>query len=214
MSTRTPVRRRKFRGSGDTLRDAFKRPGIKRIARRAGVVRLDGLMYEEIRGVAKVYLWHVIRFAVIFMEYRKSRTLKYEDVKQSLDRLGFKAWAVNKVEKSNTSGLKRTKKKTATTKPRTTRRGSVAVREVKKYQKSTKLLMSRAGLDRLVRELIGDFMTNVRLSPRALSLLHVHIEDRLTNLLGNAQLAAIHGARKGVKPVNLILARRIKGDRA
>jgi len=198
--------------SGDTVRDAFKRPGIKRIARRAGVVRLGGLMYEEIRGVAKVYLYHVIRLALIFMEYRKSRTLKYEDVKQSLDRLGFKAWAVNKVEKSNTSGLKKSTKKT--TKPRRTRRGSVAVREVKKYQKSTKLLMSRAGLDRLVRELIGDEMTNVRLSPRALSLIHVHIEDRLTSLLGNAQLAAIHGARKGVQPVNLLLARRIKGDRA
>lgn len=208
----TPVRRRKVirRLSGNSLQDAFKKPGIKRIARRAGVVRISGLMYEEIRGVAKVYLYDVIRLAVTFMEYRKSRTLKYEDVKESLDRLGFKTWAVNKVEKSNTSGLKRTtKKKTTKRKPL---RGSVAVREVKKYQKSTKLLMSRAGLDRLVREIIGDFMTNVRLSPRALSLIHVHIEDRLTTLLRNAQLVAIHGVRKGVKPINVQLTRRIKHD--
>jgi histone H3 len=198
--------------SKEPIYRAFKKPGIKRIARSAGVVRLHGWMYEAIRGIAKEYLYDVIENALIFMEYRKSRTLQYEDVKEALKRLGFRVWAVNKVEKSNTSGLKRTKKKTGTTKPRRTRRGSVAVREVKKYSQSTKLLMSRAGMDRLVRQLIGDFMANVRLSPRALSLLHVHIEDRLKKLLGNAQLAAIHAARKGVKPNNLYLALRIKGE--
>lgn len=189
---------------------AFKKPGIKRIARRAGVVRIGGLTYENVRGIAQAHLGDVIRLALIYMEYRKRRTLQYDDVKQALERLGFKAWGVNKVEKSNTSGLK---KKTTGRKTRA-RRGAVAVREVKKYQKSTKLLLSRAGMNRLVRELIGlHFLpSSIRVSPRALSLLHVHIEDRLTNLLRNAQFIAIHAARKGVQPKNLHLVRRVQGN--
>jgi histone H4 len=41
-------------------------PAIRRLARRGGVKRISGLIYEETRGVLKVFLENVIRDAVTY----------------------------------------------------------------------------------------------------------------------------------------------------
>ena len=49
------------------LRDNIQgitKPAIRRLARRGGVKRISGLIYEETRGVLKVFLENVIRDAV------------------------------------------------------------------------------------------------------------------------------------------------------
>lgn len=53
------------------LRDNIQgitKPAIRRLARRGGVKRISGLIYEETRGVLKVFLEHVIRDAVTYTE--------------------------------------------------------------------------------------------------------------------------------------------------
>ncbi|KAJ8349281.1 hypothetical protein SKAU_G00244110, partial [Synaphobranchus kaupii] len=50
------------------------KPAIRRLARRGGVKRISGLIYEETRGVLKVFLENVIRDAVTYTEHAKRNT--------------------------------------------------------------------------------------------------------------------------------------------
>ena len=49
-------------------------PAIRRLARRGGVKRISGLIYEETRGVLKVFLENVIRDAVTYTEHARRKT--------------------------------------------------------------------------------------------------------------------------------------------
>ncbi len=51
------------------------KPAIRRLARLGGVKRISGLIYEETRGVLKVFLENVIRDAVTYTEQLKERPL-------------------------------------------------------------------------------------------------------------------------------------------
>jgi histone H4 len=73
------------------LRDNIQgitRPAICRVARRGGVKRMSGLIYEETRSVLKVFLEDTIRDAVTITEYRKSKTVTAMDVIFALKRRG------------------------------------------------------------------------------------------------------------------------------
>ena len=57
------------------LRDNIQgitKPAIRRLARRGGVKRISGLIYEETRGVLKVFLENVIRVRIIIVLYLKT----------------------------------------------------------------------------------------------------------------------------------------------
>jgi len=47
------------------------KPAIRRLARRGGVKRISGLIYEETRGVLKIFLENVIRDSVTYTEHAK-----------------------------------------------------------------------------------------------------------------------------------------------
>ena len=64
------------------------KPAIRRLARRGGVKRLSGLVYEETRGVLKVFLENVIRDAVTYTEHAKRKTVTAMDVVYALKRQG------------------------------------------------------------------------------------------------------------------------------
>jgi len=89
------------------LRDNIQgitKPAIRRLARRGGVKRISGLIYEETRGVLKVFLENVIRDAVRFLrnffdfnflisqvtycEHAKRKTVTAMDVVYALKRQG------------------------------------------------------------------------------------------------------------------------------
>uniref|UniRef100_A0A915EH25 Histone H4 n=1 Tax=Ditylenchus dipsaci TaxID=166011 RepID=A0A915EH25_9BILA len=57
-------------------------------ARRGGVKRLSGLIYEETRSVLKTFLENVIREAVTYTEYAKQKTVTAMDVVYALKRQG------------------------------------------------------------------------------------------------------------------------------
>jgi len=73
------------------LRDNIQgitKPAIRRLARRGGVKRISGLIYEETRGVLKVFLENIIRDAVTYTEHAKRKTVTALDVVYSLKRNG------------------------------------------------------------------------------------------------------------------------------
>ena len=60
------------------LRDNIQgitKPAIRRLARRGGVKRISGLIYEETRGVLKVFLENVIRDSVTYTEHARRKTV-------------------------------------------------------------------------------------------------------------------------------------------
>ncbi|XP_063725650.1 uncharacterized protein LOC134853580 [Symsagittifera roscoffensis] len=73
------------------LRDNIQgitKPAIRRLARRGGVKRISGLIYEETRGVLKNYLESVIRDAVTYTEHAKRKTVVAMDIVYALKRQG------------------------------------------------------------------------------------------------------------------------------
>jgi histone H4 len=71
------------------LRDNIQgitKPAIRRIARRGGVKRLSGLIYEETRGVLRYFLEKVIRDAVTYTEHGRRKTVTTLDVVHALKR--------------------------------------------------------------------------------------------------------------------------------
>lgn len=73
------------------LRDNIQgitKPAIRRLARRGGVKRISGLIYEETRGVLKVFLENVIRDAVFYTEHARRKTATTLDVLYALKRQG------------------------------------------------------------------------------------------------------------------------------
>ena len=73
------------------LRDNIQgitKPAIRRLARRGGVKRISGLIYEETRGVLKVFLENVIRDSVTYTEHARRKTVTAMDVVYALRRQG------------------------------------------------------------------------------------------------------------------------------
>ncbi|EGT54163.1 hypothetical protein CAEBREN_19972 [Caenorhabditis brenneri] len=64
------------------------KPAIRRLARRGGVKRISNLVYEETRGVLRVFLENVIRDAVTYCEHAKRKTVTTMDVVYALKRQG------------------------------------------------------------------------------------------------------------------------------
>ncbi|KAG2123881.1 histone-fold-containing protein [Suillus cothurnatus] len=64
------------------------KPAIRRLARRGGVKRISGLIYEETRGVLKIFLENVIRDSVTYTEHAKRKTVTALDVVYALKRSG------------------------------------------------------------------------------------------------------------------------------
>jgi len=74
------------------LRDNIQcitKPAIRRLARRAGVKRISGLVYEEVRNFSKVFMEDIIRDAVTFTEHARRKTVALKDVLESLKRNNY-----------------------------------------------------------------------------------------------------------------------------
>lgn len=94
------------------------------------------------------------------------------------------------------------------------RPGTVALREIRKYQKSTELLIRKAPFQRLVREIVQGLKGDFRLQSTALMALQEAAEAYLVGLFEDTNLCAIHAKRVTIMPKDIQLARRIRGERA
>ncbi|GFY86095.1 histone superfamily protein [Actinidia rufa] len=99
-------------------------------------------------------------------------------------------------------------------KPHRYRPGTVALREIRKYQKSTELLIRKLPFQRLVREIAQDFKTDLRFQSHAVLALQEAAEAYLVGLFEDTNLCAIHAKRVTIMPKDIQLARRIRGEPA
>ncbi|CAL9138699.1 unnamed protein product, partial [Musa acuminata var. zebrina] len=99
-------------------------------------------------------------------------------------------------------------------KPHRFRPGTVALREIRKYQKNTELLIRKLPFQRLVREIAQAFKTDLRFQMSAVSALQEAAEAYLVGLFEDTNLCAIHAKRVTIMPKDIQLARRIRGERA
>ncbi|XP_058811214.1 uncharacterized protein LOC131676107 [Topomyia yanbarensis] len=152
-------------------------------------------------------------------KYTSSNNL--EDLKQQ------KAMARTKQTARKSTGGKAPRKQLATKaarksapatggvkKPHRYRPGTVALREIRRYQKSTELLIRKLPFQRLVREIAQDFKTDLRFQSSAVMALQEASEAYLVGLFEDTNLCAIHAKRVTIMPKDIQLARRIRGERA
>jgi histone H3 len=98
-------------------------------------------------------------------------------------------------------------------KPKRFRPGTVALREIRKFQTSTTLLIRKLPFQRLVREVAQDFKTDLRFQSQAVLALQEASEAYLVGLFEDSNLCAIHAKRVTIMPKDIQLARRIRGER-
>ena len=101
----------------------------------------------------------------------------------------------------------------AVKKPHRYRPGTVALREIRKYQKSTELLIRKLPFQRLVREVAQDFKNDLRFQSSAVMALQEAAEAYLVSLFEDTNLCAIHAKRVTIMPRDMQLARRIRNEK-
>lgn len=92
----------------------------------------------------------------------------------------------------------------------------MALREIRRYQKSTDLLIRKLPFQRLVREIahVASGRYDVRFQSAAVVALQEASEAYLVGLFEDTQLCANHAKRVTIMPKDIQLARRIRGERA
>ena len=98
-------------------------------------------------------------------------------------------------------------------KPHRFRPGTVAIREIKRYQKSTELLIKRLPFERLVREIAQTYKSDLRFQASAVVALQEATESYIIGLFQDTNLCAIHAKRVTIMPKDIQLARRIRGEK-
>ena len=98
-------------------------------------------------------------------------------------------------------------------KKRRHRPGTKALREIRRYQNSTDNLIRRLPFQRLVREITQDFKGDLRCQSLAVLALQEAAEAYLVSLFEDTNLCAIHAKRVTIMPKDMVLARRIRGER-
>ena len=98
-------------------------------------------------------------------------------------------------------------------KPHRYRPGTVALREIRKYQKSGDLLIRKLPFQRLVKEVAQHFRIDLRFQSTALLALQEAAEDFLVHMFEDVNLFAIHGGRQTIMPKDIQLWRRVRGGR-
>ena len=93
------------------------------------------------------------------------------------------------------------------------RPGTLALCEIRHYQKKTNLLIKRTPFARLVREIAQGYIQELRFQNSAISALQEAAEAYLVGLLEDTNLCAIHAKRITIMPRDIQLARCIRGER-
>ena len=87
--------------------------------------------------------------------------------------------------------------------PHRYRPGTVALREIRKYQQSTELVLRKAPFMRLVREIAQDFKSELRFTAEAVECLQTACEAFVVRRFENANKCAIHAKRVTIQPKDM-----------
>eukprot|EP00804_Cyclotella_cryptica_P003869 CCRYP_015750-RA/>CCRYP_015750-RA protein AED:0.06 eAED:0.02 QI:0/-1/0/1/-1/0/1/0/139 len=97
-------------------------------------------------------------------------------------------------------------------KPHRYRPGTVALREICKYQKSTDLLICKLPFQCFLREVTQDFRGDMHYTATALAASQEASEAYLIGLMEDTNLCAIHARRVTIMPKDMQLSRRIRKE--
>lgn len=118
------------------------------------------------------------------------------------------------IEKKNESiQLKKDKIGGGIKKPHRFKPGTVALREIRKYQKSTDFLIRKLPFQRLVREVANDCRSDMRFQSSALAAIQEAAESYLVGLFEDANLCSLHAHRVTLMPKDIKLAKRLRGEK-
>ena len=95
-------------------------------------------------------------------------------------------------------------------KPHRYRPGTVALREIRRFQKSTDLLIRKLPFQRLVKEIADDFRVDLRFQSHAILALQEAAEAFIVGLFEDTNLCAIHAKRVTIMPKDMQLALRLR----
>ena len=99
-------------------------------------------------------------------------------------------------------------------KPHRFRPGTVALRQIRRYQKSTEFLIRKLPFQRIVREIAQNVHNDgIRFQSSALAALQEAAEAYLVGLFEDTNLCALHARRVTIMQKDIQLARRIRGER-
>ncbi|XP_071164196.1 uncharacterized protein [Mytilus edulis] len=93
------------------------------------------------------------------------------------------------------------------------RPGNNALSEIRKFQRTTELLIPKVAFQRLVKDISHVFVTEIRFQSAALTALQEAAETYLTSLFEDANLCTLHAKRVTIMPKDIQLALRIRGER-
>ena len=112
------------------------------------------------------------------------------------------------------STLKKSPSTGGVKKPHRYKPGTVALREIRRYQKTFHLMIPKLPFQRLVREIAQDFKTDLRFQGSAILALQEASEAYVVGLFEDTNLCGIHAKRVTIMPKDIQLARRIRGERS
>jgi len=186
------------------------KPAMRRLAHVGGVKTMSGIIYEDIRGILKIYLEKQVYNSMVYTEFCKRKTVSVKDVEHALNRHGTQI-LTGKLSAKACKVPKRAVNKKNKNKP-----GTVALRNIRFYQKQSNCLhIPAAVFKRLVKAIAHyGYIKDTRFSKEALTLLQYNLESYLTSLFEDANLHAIHAGRTTLQNKDLSLARRIRGERS
>ncbi len=98
-------------------------------------------------------------------------------------------------------------------KPHRYRPGTVALREIRRFQKTTELLIRKEPFQRIVRKIVQKFKKEVRFQSTAVLALQEASEAYMVGMFEDTNLAALHAKCVTILPRDLALARRLRGNR-
>lgn len=214
-------RRKVYRDNIQAITD----PAIKRLGHVAGVKFFSSkTIYEEMRGVLKVFMEKIVRITIELLNMTavkeskgaltsaKSarKTVQLKDVLYALESVGRKLYYTGE------ANVKRCKVYQSEATDHKRKKGTRALSEIRFYQKTyTECLhLSKAGFERLVKEIGHDFKTDIRWEAKAIMALQYAAEAYIVGIFDDANMAAIHAKRLGILPTDIQLIRRIRGERA
>lgn len=208
------------------LRDniaGITKPAIVRILRRAGIKRINGLVYEEVRGILKQWLQNILRDMIIIMNYARRKTLETKDLSEALEIRGIMLAAGTNDNAKRTASLQSCNSRGKSSRPHRApateggekkahrfKPGTVAKREIQRQQKNSDCLaIPKTNFNRLAREVAQDFNDDTRFSKQVFELLQLAAEDFLIGLAAKAHLCCQHAKRDTVSPADFQLARSL-----
>lgn len=146
---------------------------IKKLARRGGVKSMTEKVNDRIRRIVYEKLDYLMKNVIQFTLNRKAITVSQDDVWNALETKMF----------TNKLGFGKRKR---------------AIQEIKKYQKSTNLLITKTVFNRLVRDIGKDYKSDLLFNANAIIMIQSSIESFIVELFQKSIVTAIHAKRTTV----------------